>query len=229
VTASPAGLRTGSVVESAVRGEGSPGVTRTSLRDALALGPAAWDAVLAQSVAAPFGGWAWHRAWADSAPAAEVDASEALLLRGSDGSLRAILPIGLRRARFRRVPVQALTWAIGDAGCPDHLDVLALPGADLGALVPALEDLPWQVLILSNLAPNAWAARQLCESLAGHGYVVRREALWACPYIELCDDWERYLATLTPTRRQTLRRKERNLQRHHAMTITDYDDRVDEG
>lgn len=230
MTALPGGLRTGPVAVSSVRGAGSPGVTRTSLRDALELGPAAWDALLAQSVASPFGGWAWHRAWADAALPTEVDASETLLLRGSDGSLLALLPILLRRMRFRRMPVQALTWAIGDTGCPDHLDVLAVPGADVGAFVPALEDLPWQVFILSNLAPNAEAARRLCESLAGHGYVVLRRTLWACPYLDLCDDWERYLGTLTPSRRQTLRRKERNLQRHHAMTITDYDgDRLAEG
>lgn len=230
MSALPAALRRGPVAGSSVRGAGSPGLTRTSLRDALDLGPAAWDALLAQSMASPFGGWAWHRAWADSALQAEVDASEALVLRGSDGALQAILPILRRRVRFRRMPVRALTWAIGDTGCPDHLDVLAVPDADLRALVPALEDLPWQLLILSNLAPNAWAARRLCEAIAGHGYAVRRQALWACPYLELCDDWERYLATLTPTRRQTLRRKERNLRRNHTVTITDYDaDRLEEG
>ncbi len=153
------------------------GVTRTSLRDALALGVAAWDAVHAQSVAAsPFGSWAWHRAWADSADPAEVDASEALMLRGSDGSLQAVL------------------------------------------------------VILSNLAPDASAARRLADALARHGHAVRRQALWGCPYLELCDDWERYLGTLTPTRRQTLRRKERHLRRHYAVTITDYDGaRLDEG
>ncbi|PYP40219.1 MAG: hypothetical protein DMD48_04305 [Gemmatimonadetes bacterium] len=220
----------------ALRGDaGTSSVTRTSLRDALALGPAAWDAVHAQSVAAsPFGGWAWHRAWADSADPAEVEASEALVLRGSDGSLQAVLPVVQRQVRFRRTPVQALTWAIGDTGCPDHLDVLALPGADVESLAPTLEAMPWQLLILSNLAPDAGAARRLAEALAGRGHAVRRQALWGCPYLELCDDWERYLGTLTPTRRQTLRRKERHLRRHYTVTITDHDGggggtHVDEG
>jgi CelD/BcsL family acetyltransferase involved in cellulose biosynthesis len=207
------------------------GVTRVSLSEALALGPGVWDALLVRAGSpAPFMSWAWHRAWADSAPAADVEASIALVLRGASGAVDALLPVLLRRVSLHRVPVQALTWAMGDLGCPDHLDVLAAPGADVGALWSALEDLPWQVIILSNLAPNAWAARRLCESIAGQGYVVRRQALWACPYLELCNDWERYLATLTPTRRQTLRRKERNLQRHHTVAITDYDGaRLDEG
>ncbi len=202
-----------------------------SLSEALALGPAPWDAMLARAESpSPFMTWAWHRAWADSAPAADVAASAALVLHSAGGAVHALLPVLLRRISLHRVPVTALTWAMGDLGCPDHLDVLAAPGADVGALGSVLEDLPWQVLILSNLAPNAWAARRLCEAIAAHGYAVRRQALWACPYLELCDDWECYLATLTPTRRQTLRRKERSLQRHHAVAITDYDgDRLDEG
>jgi CelD/BcsL family acetyltransferase involved in cellulose biosynthesis len=210
---------------------GKTTVTRTSLRDALALGPAVWDALLARNVAAsPFSSWAWHRAWADSASGAEVAASEALVHCGAGGTVQALLPVLARRIRFHRVPVTALTWAIGDLGCPDHLDVLATPEVDLGVLVPALAELPWQVFVLSNLAPNATNTHRLCDAMAGRGWVVRRRPLWGCPYLELSGDWDRYLATLTPTRRQTLRRKERNLRRDHAMAITDYDgDRLDEG
>ncbi len=228
----------------AVRSEPSAGsrvgVTRMSLSEALALGPTVWDALLARSESpSPFMSWAWHRAWADSAPAADVAASSTLVLHdagggegeGGGGAVTAILPVLPRLVSFHRFPVQALTWAMGDLGCPDHLDVLAAPEADVGALGSALEDLlPWQVIIFSNLAPTARVARRLCESFGGHGHVVRRQALWACPYLDLCDEWERYLATLSPTRRQTLRRKERNLQRHYTVAITDYDgDRLDEG
>ncbi len=207
------------------------GVTRMSLSDALALGPAVWDAVLACTESpSPFMSWEWHRAWADAAPASDVAASEALVLCGAGGGVKAVLPVLLRRLRFHRVPVTALTWATGDVGCPDHLDVLAAPGADLEAFAPALMDLPWQVLTLTNLAPNAANARRLCAAIAGHGYALRRHALWGCPYLELSDDWDRYLGTLTPTRRQTLRRKERHLRQHHAVTIRDYDDDdVEEG
>ena len=207
------------------------GVTRMSLSEALALGPATWDAVLARaSSPSPFMSWAWHRAWTESAPADEVAASEALVLRGGTGAVQAVVPLSVRRGSFHRVPTTVLTWATGDVGCPDHLDVLATPEADVAALAPALVDLPWQILILSNLAPDAAAARRLCAAIAGHGYAVRRRTLWRCPDLDLRGDWDRYLATLTPTRRQTLRRKERNLHRDHAVTITDYDgDRVDAG
>jgi CelD/BcsL family acetyltransferase involved in cellulose biosynthesis len=195
-----------------------------SLSDALALGPAVWDALLARTESpSPFMSWEWHRAWADAAPASDLAASEAFVLSDAGGAVQAILPVSLRRLRFHRAPVSALTWAIGDVGCPDHLDLLATPGADLEALAPALVDLPWHIVTLTNLAPNAENAQLLCASIARNGYTMRRQALWACPYLELSDDWDRYLATLTPTRRQTLRRKERHLRQHHAVTLRDYD------
>jgi len=198
-------------------------VTRTSLTDALALGPEAWDA------ASPFSGWAWHRAWADSAPAAEVAASEAFVLNGADGAPQAILPVALRRMRWRRVPVTALTWATGDAGCPDHLDVVAAPGADFEPLAAALEALPWQVAIFDNVADPAPNVDALCDALAARGHAVRKAPQWVCPRLALPDSWETYLGSLSATRRQTVRRKERALFRDYGATLTDYADRVDEG
>ena len=217
--------------DSARAGIVSPvGVTRMSLSEALALGPAVWDGVLARAeLPSPFMSWAWHHAWADAAPVAEVAASEALVLWGDGGGVKGFLPLGHRRVAFHRVPVAALTWAIGDLGCPDHLDVPAA-ASEVEALVPVLEELRWQVLILSNLAANAPTARRLCEAMVARGFALRRRSSWGCPYLDLCNDWEAYLATLTPTRRQMLRRKERNLQRRYSVAITDYEgDRLDEG
>ncbi len=207
------------------------GVTRQSLSDALAGGPAAWESLEASAATpSPFMSWAWHRAWADAVPAADLAASQVFALSGPDGALQAVLPVMLRRVAFHRVPVTALTWASGDVGCPDHLDVLAASGTSVEAFAPSLDELPWQLLILSNLAPGADATPRLCDAMAARGYVVRRQTLWTCPYLELPEDWDRYLGTLSATRRQTVRRKERQLQREHTMTITDYDqDRVEEG
>ena len=204
-------------------------VHRLPLMEALAIGSEAWDAlqVRADSVS-PFMSWAWHRAWADSTP--ESYSSEALVLWDSATDVQAILPLARRRTRFHRVPVTALTWAIGDAGCPDFLDVLASPSADVGALGTMLEELDWQVLVLSNLAPNAPQAQRLCEHLAARGHTVQRQPLWACPYLDLPESWERYLAGLSSKRRQGLRYMERSLRKRHSVAITDYDgDRVDEG
>jgi CelD/BcsL family acetyltransferase involved in cellulose biosynthesis len=206
-------------------------VVRMGLSEALALGPQVWEAVEAKAESpSPFMSWAWHRAWADAAPAADAAASEVLILRDSDGVVRSLLPVLLRQVSFHRVAVNALSWAVGDVGCPDHLDVLAMQATPMAPLAASLEAMPWEVLILNNLAPTATATRRLCEELTDRGCIVRRQELWTCPYLELQSDWDAYLGTLTPTRRQTLRRKERQLRRQYAVTVTDYDgDRVADG
>src|SRR5258708_2415578 len=141
----------------------SVGVTRMPLTDALALGSAVWERLEA-SVAAPspFMSWAWYRAWADSAPTTDVAASEALVLRNMDGVVEALLPVLLRRVFFHRVPVTALTWAAGELGCPDYLDLLAMPEAPVEDFTASLEPLPWELLTLSNLAPEAATTPRLC-------------------------------------------------------------------
>jgi CelD/BcsL family acetyltransferase involved in cellulose biosynthesis len=214
-----------------VQGDVPSRVEGVPLLDALALGPAVWDAVLARSASAsPFMSWAWHRAWAEAAPPSEVAASEVLVLRGAGGAIEALLPVGYRCVTYHRVPVAALTWAIGDLGCPDHLDVPAAVGSDIAAFAAVLEERPWDLLLLSNLTPNAVSAARLCEAFAARGYAMHRKPHWKCPYLDLPEDWDGYLASLSPTRRQALGRKERNLKRGHAMAITDYDgDRFDEG
>src|SRR6266850_3678669 len=207
------------------------GVTGMSLSEALALGPDAWDALLGHAKSpSPFMSWAWHRAWADSAPLAELNASNALALHGAEGSLHALLPVRLSRVRFRRVWVRALIWAVGDVGCPDELDVPAVPDADWPAVGAALEALPWQVIILSNLAEGAPNAKHLCDALEERGHAVRHSPLFSCPSLELPASWDAYLATLSSNRRQILRRKERSLFRDYAARLVDYqDDRLDEG
>ena len=201
------------------------GASRVALTDLLESGPAVWDALPTRT---PFMSWAWHRAWADAAP--DAAAGFGLVSRSDDGTVDALLPLARRRTLFHRVPVTALTWAIGDIGCPDYLDVLATPQADVSVLVPELESLHWQVIVLSNLAPEAPNARRLCAALVDRGHTIHREPLWTCPYLDLVDDWERYLGGLTKSRRQALRYMDRSLRRRHAVTITDYNgDRVEEG
>jgi len=209
----------------------APAVACLPLLEELRHGSLAWDQLLKRSPAAsPFAGWAWHWAWANSAPPEDVRTSHAVVLHGVGGAVEALLPVAVRDVTLRRRQVTALTWAIGDIGCPDHLDVLAAPEADLGAVVTALKALPWDVMVLSNLAPDATNATRLAAALARRGCAIRREALRSCPYLELPNSWEEYLASLSAARRQNLRRKERSLRRNHAVIVADYGpERVDEG
>lgn len=202
-----------------------------SLDQALALGAAQWARLQGDgSISSPFGTWAWYRAWADAAPAPERAASGALIGWDDAGRPGAVFPIRLSRTRFRRVPVTALTWAVGELGCPDHLDLPALPDADLDALVAGVERLPWDVILLDNVAEEAPNVARLRAALEARGWPVAWSARWRCPYLTLPSSWDAYLATLTPTRRQTVRRKERNLYRDHDATLTDYaPDRFQDG
>ncbi len=193
------------------------------LVELLAGDSAEWEALRQDSRAgSPFTSWAWHRAWADSTPPEELRASYGVTLRSERGALEALLPVAVGVVPFRRRQVAALTWAIGDVGCPDHLDVLARPDARLEDAIPSLLALPWDVVILSNLAPDAPNAARLAAALARAGCAVRWNAGPRCPYLELPGGWEEYLAALSANRRQALRRRERTLEREHAVALTDY-------
>lgn len=198
-------------------------VTRTSLANALAVGAATWDALTeCCASASPFSGWSWHRAWAASATPAERNASDALLARGAGGTIQAIVPVTVRRRRWRRIALPTLEWTVGDAGCPDHLDLLATPDADVDAIAATIETLGWRIAVFDNVADVAPNLDRLCDALARRGHAVRSTELWPCPRLALPGSWEAYLGTLSPNRRQTLRRKERKLLREHGATVTEY-------
>jgi CelD/BcsL family acetyltransferase involved in cellulose biosynthesis len=207
------------------------GIERLPLLDALALSPERWDDLVSCSpLPSPFMRWAWHAAWTRAAAPEEVASSFALVLNDSAGRAQGIVPLCPRAVSFRRTRARAVTWAAGSVGCPDHLDIPAAPGADLASLVPGLEGIPWDVLVLSGVADGAPNVRQLVDAFDRRGYAVRHAEVDMCPYVDLPASWDEYLATLSSSRRQMVRRKERKLLRDHAGTITDYaPNRIDEG
>jgi CelD/BcsL family acetyltransferase involved in cellulose biosynthesis len=202
-------------------------LSRMPLSDALALGPDVWDAIQEQPSPSPFMSWAWHRAWVDADPAA-VESEALVLWEGT--TVRSIMPIQRSTVRFHRVPVRAVTWAIGDLGCPDHLDLPASAAADLSVLAAGLEALEWDVVVLGNLASVAPGAERLARALEARGHTTQFQPLWLCPALELSGTWDAYLQGVTRSRRQALRYMERNLRRHHQVVVTDYGpERLNEG
>jgi CelD/BcsL family acetyltransferase involved in cellulose biosynthesis len=195
------------------------------------MGAESWDRVVARSpMPSPFMRWAWHQAWAESAPSHEVDAAFAVALFGAEGNVEALIPMSVRQVLFRRTQARALGWAIDGVGAPDHLDIPVVPGASLDAVLPLVEGLPWDVMILDNVAADAPGVVQLSSALRRRGLSVRHMATEPCPYLDLPADWDAYLATLSPSRRETIRRKERRLRRQHAVSVTDYvPERLDDG
>jgi CelD/BcsL family acetyltransferase involved in cellulose biosynthesis len=207
------------------------GACRMTLLEALGYGPECWDALAGSSpIPSPFMRWGWHQAWVRSATPEEVQTSFAVVLNGPSGCVRGVLPLAVRPLSFRRGQVTALTWAIGNVGCPDHLDLPAAAGVDFEAVVPVLEELRWDIIILGGVADGAGNLSRLIKAFARRGYAVRRTPLDSCPYIDLPRSWDEYLAGLSRSRRQTIRRRTRKLAREHAMVITDYaPDRLEEG
>jgi CelD/BcsL family acetyltransferase involved in cellulose biosynthesis len=214
-----------------VTGSALTDVAHLALLEALRYGAECWDGLVASSrVPSPFMGWAWHRAWAESASPDEVRASFAVMLHGPGERVQGLLPFSVHAVRFRRVQVMALTWATRGLGNPDHLDIPAAPSAELEAAVPVLEGLPWDLIILGGVADGAANLARLTDAFARRGFVVRRTLLDACPYIDLPRTWDEYLASLSKSRRQTVRWAERKLRREHTVAVTDYaPDRLDEG
>jgi len=208
-----------------------PAVELVPLREALAMGSEAWSALQAASPTPnPFMSWAWHRSWADTATPGEVESSRAFVLRSSAGQVTGLFPLRPHRTRFRRVPVRTLGWAIGDLGCPDHLDLLASHHADIETLVPRLDRLSWDAILLDNVAEHAPNLDRLCVACERRGWSVHRLPTSRCPYLALPDSWTAYLSQLSSGRRRGLRRGERVLRREHRVVVTDYGgERFEEG
>jgi CelD/BcsL family acetyltransferase involved in cellulose biosynthesis len=193
------------------------------LADALSVGAATWNALAAVApMASPFTTWGWYRAWLDAMDPETRGGAFVLALHDEAAVPRAVLPLALRRVPFRRTTARALTWATGMDGSPDHLDIPAHPEADIEAFIPALEALEWDVLFLTDVAENAPGVERLVGALEGRGYAVKRLRKHCCPFLDLPNNWDAYLNTLSGSRRQSIRRRERKLARDYGATFTDY-------
>lgn len=193
------------------------------LAKALALGEARWEHLRSRTGwTSPFASWAWHHAWNASAPQEDREAAVVITISDDDQQLRAALPLAARQVTFRRAPATALMWAVGDVGCPDHLDVLATPRTALDGVVAALEAMEWDMLQLDGLVGDAAGARQLQAALEARGIATTLRPQWPCPYIQLPRSWDEYLQTRSPARRDVITRRERILARRGRMAVTFY-------
>lgn len=202
-----------------------------SLDQALALGEAPWESLRAQRRnTSAFASWAWHGAWAASAPDEERANAFAIATFGADGTIQSMLPLATRQISFRRTTATALTWAIGDFGCPDHLDALTAPGVALDDVAAMLDTLEWDVIQLDGLSDQAIGARMLQAALEAKGITTVIRTLWPCPYIELPRTWAAYLDSRSTARRDVIARRERTLAKRGRMAVTFYGaDSLDEG
>ena len=211
--------------------EGSPTVSLGALRDSLAQDRESWLGM----ASATGGGFShllydWHAAWAKVADSASLTAAQVVRVEDGTSGLVGVLPVSISRRASGPLSVHQLEWPLEDLACPDHLDVPILSAAAAKAVVRALLGLRWDALRLESLAQDLPGARHLASALAEAECRVEWQEGEVCPYIDLPKTWELYLASLSPTRRQTIRRKERALFRDHAVTVVDYAaDRLEDG
>ena len=71
---------------------------------------------------------------------------------------------------------------------------------------------------------------RLAAAMSARGCAVLRRPMTVCRFIELPASWDAYLAGVSASRRQTIRRKNRALSRDHQLTLTFHgEDSLDAG
>ena len=191
------------------------------LRGALKLDPDHWRRATAQ-VATPFQSLDWYRAWS-SVARPEALAAVRVLADVTAHAAAGIVPLALVRRHIGPGSFSVLTWASEDFGCPDHLDLALADEAAVESFAERVITMPWDFLELGNLGQEAPRARQLARALARRGYRVATRAAEPCPRLVLPATWDGYLASQSATRRQTIRRKERKLEKEHRVVVREHD------
>lgn len=205
-------------------------VVVTSLPAVLSLGESKWEAVRSVGAGSPFSSWAWHDAWQAFAPREERDATFTITATGSEGNLTAILPLAKTMISHRRISAAALTWAVGDLGCPDHLDVLMSDAARADDIVDALEDAEWDMLRLDNIASDAVGAPRLVAALRERGFEADLRPQFICPYLEFPATWDEFYRAMCPNHRRAVQRHEKSALGDEPVAVTFYpSDQIEEG
>lgn len=206
----------------ATRPARAAGWRQVSLGAALTLGDPDWARATA-AAATPFQWAEWYRAW--YAVASPADRSSALVLARSDdeGNVVGMVPLAHRVRRVGPGMLSVLTWPSEDFGCPDHLDLPLAHDREVDGAIEQLTDMDWDLLVLGNLAEGAPRALRLAAALGDRGYHVDVRRAEPCPRLSLPGSWDEYLATQSATRRQTIRRKERKLEKKYQVTVRHHD------
>jgi CelD/BcsL family acetyltransferase involved in cellulose biosynthesis len=172
--------------------------------DALGLGGAGWNALVARAHApVPFLTWQFQTTWTR----AFVD-GPLHLLGVQDGGAEWVGALPLFETAAAEGPVLRL---VGGVDVADYLDVVAVAGREeevWKALLAALDDDPaWRALDLQPIVETSPTAALLPTLARAAGLSCRAEPVDRCPVIELPASWDAYLASLSGKDRHELRRK----------------------
>ena len=143
----------------------------------------------------------------------------------ADGELVGLAPLLGRRALYRgRLPLRRIELMgtgedEADEVCSDYAGIVAARGEErrvadalAGALVSG-ELGRWDDLVLASMNASDAVAVEVERSLRARGARVERTPAGACPYVPLPSSWEAYLSRLDGSRRYTVTRSLRDLER----------------
>lgn len=171
-----------------------------------AIGPSAWDDVLASSrLRAPFLSYTWQHEWARSF--AHGRRVEIRTVKAGDGRLVAILPL------YEAEPGRFML--LGGADISDYLDVIAVAGREQEAWTALLESRAagnaiWDLHCVPEASPTVTALPGLAGAA---GLSVTATIEERCPVLTLPSTWDAYLGTLSGKDRHELQRKMRRVER----------------
>lgn len=143
-----------------------------------------------------------------------------VLTARSDGRLVAALPLVSREGRGVR------RWEIMGSGTltPNHLDLAAEPRYRAEALGRFIDELvgertSWDVLDLDKLPGDTPTAAELQAAFSARGYATVSALSASCPYAELPETYDAYMAMLSRSARRHTRERVRCLAREHPDAV----------
>ena len=173
---------------------------------------AEWEALVqSSSYASVFVSWHWQYHWWCNY--CRAGAQLRILVARTDNQVVGILPLYITRKKILKFFHYKILQFIGMGGdtSPDYLDAIVVADrveqtlkslADF--IFQKLED--WQLLTLSEILGDSLFLSYLMDTARRQGLATKKAMRANISYIELPDDWEKYLKQLSANRRAQLRR-----------------------
>ena len=155
----------------------------------------------------PFRSYEWLSTWWRHYRAS-TDELQLMVVRDQAGAILGIAPWYLQRSVWWGRTLRFL----GDGEvCSDYLSLLAEPSCET-AVTMAIADylthvrsVEWDLLDLSGVRCDDTAMTSFVLQMANAGCAMRRRDDLSCWRVELCDDWDQFLKSLSKSRRERTR------------------------
>jgi CelD/BcsL family acetyltransferase involved in cellulose biosynthesis len=171
-----------------------------------------WEALVQlSSHASVFVSWQWQYHWWRNYH--KTGDQLRILVARADRQVAGIVPLYIARKKILKFFHYKVLQFVGVGGdtSPDYLDALVVAeGAEqtLKSLADFIFEklIDWQLLTLSEMPGDSLFLQYLVDAASRQGLATHKAVRAHISYIELPDDWEKYLKQLSANRRAQLRR-----------------------